>query len=70
MVASLVYYVTSYFFPPHDTFVDGLISADDAVPMDKQYEKGTKSPTDTVRSGTEAEDSKKSINVETVEARV
>lgn len=69
VVASLVYYVTSYLFPAHDTYVDGLISADDVMPIDKQYEKDRKSPTETMQSGIEGED-KKSVNVETTEVQV
>ncbi|KAG1718706.1 permease for cytosine/purines, uracil, thiamine, allantoin-domain-containing protein [Suillus paluster] len=69
VVASLVYYVTSYFFPPRGTYVDVLISADDAMPIDKQYEKGIKSHTETVESGTEGED-KKSVDVEAIEMQV
>ncbi|KAG1800997.1 NCS1 nucleoside transporter family [Suillus plorans] len=53
IVASLVYYVASYFFPAHDTFVDGLISADHVLPIDKQYDEDRKSPIETMQSGTE-----------------
>jgi len=70
VVASLVYYVASYLFPAHDTFVDGLISADDAEPIDKKYEMGTKSPTETMQSGAEGEDGKKDVNVEIIETKV
>lgn len=67
VVASLVYYVTSYLFPAHDTYVDALISADDVMSIEKQCEKDRKSPTETMQSGTE---DKKSINVETTEVQV
>ncbi|KAG2356905.1 NCS1 nucleoside transporter family [Suillus spraguei] len=62
VVASLVYYVASYLFPAHGTYVDGLISADDVLPVD--YEKDRKFPFETVQSGAEGED-KKSAIVET-----
>ncbi|KAG2065216.1 NCS1 nucleoside transporter family [Suillus decipiens] len=61
VVASFVYYVASYLFPAHDTYVDSLISADDALPVDKHYEKDRKSPTETVQSGVEGEDKKSTI---------
>jgi NCS1 family nucleobase:cation symporter-1 len=64
-----VYYVASYLFPARDTYVDGLISADDVMPIDKQYEKDEKSPTETTQSGTEGEE-QKSVNVETAEVQV
>ncbi|KAG2145502.1 permease for cytosine/purines, uracil, thiamine, allantoin-domain-containing protein [Suillus bovinus] len=65
-VASLVYYVASYLFPAHDTYVDCLISADH---IDKQYEEDRKSPTETMQSGTEGEE-KKCVNVETTKVQV
>lgn len=65
VVASLVYYGASYLFPARDTYVDGLISADDVMSIDKQCEKDRKSPTETMQS-----EDKKSINVETTEVQV
>lgn len=43
----MVYYITSVLFPARETFVEKLISADDAN-MDNDHGNGEKSPTDTV----------------------
>ncbi|KIK80864.1 hypothetical protein PAXRUDRAFT_833285 [Paxillus rubicundulus Ve08.2h10] len=47
VVASLVYYVTSVLFPARDTFVEKLISADDADPS-YRHSSGGKSQTDVI----------------------
>ncbi|KAH7882152.1 NCS1 nucleoside transporter family [Phlebopus sp. FC_14] len=46
-VSSVVYYTTSTLFPARETYVEKLISADDAAPM----EYSSKSPTNTIGSG-------------------
>jgi len=53
-VASVVYYVTSVLFPARETYVDKLISADNALPMGALHGSST-SPIGTVASCKDAE---------------